>query len=277
MVTSMLAVCTVREARANCGMDVCPMHAADQNGSFPLRPIISTRYTTVSPGSAVAETTAGVLYQVSKPVQLGAHVPVVLVSDGEDTTSGLGNMVVFASGAILPAPGKAVLNLGLQLELPTVTDPKLGDGHFLMLPTLQAGWHPGNAIVMATVGWGQVLDGGHSHGGTDHAHGEHSHSRSESEQPATSIVNPHANSEILVRLDLGAHLPVAERRLRLTLRMDGIQEIDSEDTANQIINIGPAIGLLGNRLTTELYTLVPLSNTRRYTNQTGLRLRIQLP
>jgi hypothetical protein len=258
-------------------MDVCPMHAADQNGSFPLRPIISTRYTTVSPGSAVAETTAGVLYQVSKPVQLGAHVPVVLVSDGEDTTSGLGNMVVFASGAILPAPGKAVLNLGLQLELPTVTDPKLGDGHFLMLPTLQAGWHPGNAIVMATVGWGQVLDGGHSHGGTDHAHGEHSHSRSESEQPATSIVNPHANSEILVRLDLGAHLPVAERRLRLTLRMDGIQEIDSEDTANQIINIGPAIGLLGNRLTTELYTLVPLSNTRRYTNQTGLRLRIQLP
>ena len=151
------------------------MHAEDDASTSPLRPIVSVRYTTVAADAAVLETTAGALYQVAEPIQLGVLVPMVSVSQAGERTTGLGNIVTFVNGTILPAPQAVVLNAGLQLEVPTVSDPALGDGHFLLMPTLQAGWHPGNGIVMATVGWGRVLDGAHNHDHDAHGHGEHDH------------------------------------------------------------------------------------------------------
>ena len=185
-------------ARANCGMDVCPMHAEDDAPTSPLRPIVSVRYTTVATDAAVLETTAGALYQVSEPIQVGVLVPMVSVSQFGERTTGLGNIVTFVNGTILPAPQTVVLNAGLQLEVPTVSDPALGDGHFLLMPTLQAGWHPGNGIVMATVGWGRVLDGAHNHDHDAHGHGGHDHGdhgHDAAESAPGSIVNPHASSE----------------------------------------------------------------------------------
>ena len=265
-------------ARANCGMDVCPMHAEDDASTSPLRPIVSVRYTTVAADGAVLETTAGALYQVAEPIQLGVLVPMVSVSQAGERTTGLGNIVTFVNGSILPAPKAVVLNAGLQLELPTVSEPALGDGHFLLMPTLQVGWHPGNGILMSTVAWGRVLDGAHHHDeeGHGHDHGGHDHGdHGEAEGATPSIVNPHASNELLLRLDAGAHAGLGEHRLRLTARMDAIQELAKDGESTLIVNMGPAIGLVGERITTELYSLIPVTSERRYTSRTGLRVRLQ--
>ena len=113
------------------------------------------------------------------------------------------------------------LDVGLQLEIPTVSDPALGDGHFLLLPTLQAGWHPSRWIVMAVVGWGQTLDDDHHH-----------HS-------AASIVNPHQNQELLVRLDLGGRMSAND--WRGTIRFDGIQAFGSHGPEATILTLGPTM------------------------------------
>lgn len=269
-------------AEANCGMDVCPMHASEHGDGFPLRPIVGARYTTVASDAAVLETTVGGLYQVAEPIQLGVLVPVVSVSQADERTTGLGNVVAFVSGAILAAPQTVVLNAGLQLELPTVSDPALGDGHFLLMPTLQAGWHPGNGVLMGTLGWGRVLDGGHKHGhGGDghegHDHAAHHQGEAGAASTPETIVNPHASSELLLRLDGGAHFGVGDQRLRLTARMDGVREVAGEGESDLIVNLGPAVGLVGERLTAELYSLVPVSKARRYTNRTGIRFRLEWP
>ena len=80
----------------------------------------------------------------------------------------------------------------------TVSDPALGDGHFLLMPTLQAGWHPGNGIVMATVGWG-LLDGAHNHDHDAHGHGgpttaTTATTRLRARRAASSILTPAASS-----------------------------------------------------------------------------------
>ena len=261
-------------ARANCGMDVCPMHAEDDASTSPLRPIVSVRYTTVATDGSVLETTAGALYQVAEPIQVGVLVPMVSVSQSGERTTGLGNIVTFVNGSILPAPQAVVLNAGLQLELPTVSDPALGDGHFLLMPTLQVGWHPGNGIVMATVGWGRVLDGAHHDA---HGHGGHDHGHDAAQRGSGSIVNPHASSELLFRLDGGAHFGLDDRRLRLTARLDGVQELSGDDGSRLLLNAGPAVGLVGERLMAEVYSLIPVTTERRYTNRTGIRVRLELP
>ena len=256
------------------------MHAEDDAPTSPLRPIVSVRYTTVAADAAVLETTAGALYQVSEPLQVGVLVPMVSVSQFGERTTGLGNIVTFVNGTILPAPHAVVLNAGLQLEVPTVSDPALGDGHFLLMPTLQAGWHPGNGIVMTTVGWGRVLDGAHNHDHDAHGHGGHDHGdhgHDASESTPGSIVNPHASSELLLRLDGGAHFGLDDYRLRLTARLDGVQELAGDDGSRLLLNAGPAVGLVGERLTAEVYSLIPVTTERRYTNRTGIRVRLELP
>ena len=275
-----LALSISGSARANCGMDVCPMHAEDDAPTSPLRPIVSVRYTTVATDAAVLETTAGALYQVAKPIQVGVLVPMVSVGQSGERTTGLGNIVTFVNGTILPAPQAVVLNAGLQLEVPTVSDPALGDGHFLLMPTLQAGWHPGNGIVMATVGWGRVLDGAHNHDHDAHGHGGHDHGdhcHDATESTPGSSGPPHASSERLLRLDGGAHFGLDDCRLRLTARLDGVQELAGDDGSRLLLNAGPAVGLVGEHLTAEVYSLIPVTTERRYTNRTGIRVRLELP
>ena len=42
-----------------------------------------------------------------------------------------------------------------------------------------------------------------------------------------------------------------------------------DDESTLIVNMGPAIGLVGERITTELYSLIPVTSERRYTSRTG--------
>jgi hypothetical protein len=235
------------------------MHAEGAEAPSAIQPLVRVRVTSVEAGVGYLETVLGAAYRVHERVLLGLHLPLVGVQEDETTQVGLGNVVVFGSWSALELGTDGVLDLGLQLEIPTVTDPSLGDGHFLILPTLQAGWHPGSGILMGVLGWGRVLDGGHHH----HAAG--------------SIVNPHADSEILLRFDGGRSWELSQTSLRATLRADGIQALGHHEEAESILNLGPALGLSGDRGTVEIYGLVPVTESRRYALRSGVRLSLQLP
>ena len=243
-------------AAANCGLDMCPMPQSVEKPSA-LRPIALLRWTSVGDQGTYEEVMIGASYGIQNRVHLGFQAPLVWVQQDGNSVGGFGNIVAFGSWSMLERPSELVLDLGLQLEIPTVTDPALGDGHFLLLPTLQMGWHPSQWIAMAVLGWGQTLDDHHHH-----------HS-------AASIVNPHQNQELLLRVDLGARLPT--NGWRGTVRLDGIQPFGHHGPAATILTLGPTLGYSGRRGTVEAFGLVPLTDSRRYEVRSGLRMSLLLP
>jgi hypothetical protein len=161
----------------------------------------------------------------------------------------------------------------------------LGDDHFLLLPTLQVGWTRPHAAVVATIGWGKTLSGSHNHpdntdpNSEDHdhdAHGQDDH-HGATTPPETSIVNPHAESEFLARVDAFGRWERKHHSLRLGVRADAIQEISSGEGADQVLNLGPVLTLFGVAFTTEMYGLLPIGSSGRYTFRTGLRIQGRLP
>lgn len=273
---------------ANCGMDVCSMQAKGTEERQTFTSTVGLRTTTVQPKSAYFEAIGGLTYRPNSSLQMGLHVPLVHTQQTSDTETGLGNIVGFVESALLPESASTSLNLGFQVELPTVSQPSLGDGHILTLPTIQVGLFPKSSILMTTIGWGKVIGGGHTHGSvpnheTDN-HGsdtEHSHDEptttSSAPKPRESIVNPHTSSELLLRLDAGQMWHHARNDIRLTVRMDGVQEIGENNESSTIINLGPTLGWTTDRVVAELYTLVPLTREKRYRTRTAIRIRVDIP
>jgi len=201
----------------------------------------------------------------------------VWVQQAGQNTTGLGNIVFYGAAGLLDADADKRINLGLQVEAPTVSDSVLGDGHFLFLPTIQFAWYPSNAILSSIVGWGQVLDGDHTHDSAHHSdgHDDHGHGHHETVD-APSIVNPHANTEVLVRVDGGYGWDLNSRRFTASVRTDIIKGFGDE--ANEFVaSAGPVFGLVGTQVTSEISTLFSLTDAQRYQHRTTLRLRFQLP
>ena len=245
-------------AHASCGLDMCPMHVESSAPESSLRPTFRARLTTVDSTAGYLETVAGLSLAVYPRLRLGVQIPMVMVQQGGSGTAGLGNVIAMGNWSVLDRQDDLVLDLGAQLEVPTVRNPALGDGHFLLLPTLQTGWHPGSTIMMAVLGWGRVLEGEHHH----HAAG--------------SIVNPHANSELLLRLDGGRSWELGQSSIRSTVRADAIQVLGHSSGGDLIVTTGPTLGFSGERLNSELFVLVPVTEAERYQIRAGLRLGLRL-
>ena len=52
---------------------------------------------------------------------------------------------------------------------------------------------------------------------------------------------------------------------------------EDDDGSRLLLNAGPAVGLVGEGLMAEVYSLIPVTTERRYTNRTGIRVRLELP
>jgi hypothetical protein len=245
-------------AQASCGLDMCPMHVESSASESPLRPSFRARMTSVNSTAGYVETVAGLSFAVYSRLRLGVQIPIVAVQQGDSGTAGLGNMIAMGNWSVLDRQDDLVLDLGVQLEVPTVSNPALGDGHFLLLPTVQAGWHPGSVIMMAVLGWGRALEGEHHH----HAGG--------------SIVNPHANSELLLRLDGGRSWELGQGSIRGTIRADTIQVLGHSWGGDLIVTTGPTLGFNGERLNSELFLLIPATEAERYQMRAGIRLGLRL-
>ena len=262
------------------------MHTEEQTETSVFKATSALRYTSVEEQSSYSELFLGGIYDVSGVLQLGVQVPFVSTSVASTRATGLGNVVPFINVSLLPSPTEWTLAAGLQLELPTVTSEALGDGHFLILPTLQGGWHPGSGILMTTIGLGQVLDNNHTHGPSEshttetHDHHEHAHeddsSNHHDNQAIPSIVNPHASSELLVRTDIGYRWTFSDTHLRVTLRLDGIENLTTGGETT-VIQSGPVIGLNQSKLSTEVYMLAPVTEAQRYRLRAGIRVRLSIP
>lgn len=265
-----------------------------QGSHAPLKPTLGLRYTTVQAAGAYMENIAGLSYQPTPLVQMGIQLPLVHTQQTESKTTGLGNIVAFVEGFVLPSSKTQSLSVGLQLEMPTVSQPALGDGHFLLLPTVQGAWMPDNKLVMATFGWSQVLDGEHNHsadethGHDDHSnhdehhaegtHGDDVHGASSPDSTTRkSFVNPHSSSEILFRVDMGHRWKTVKRTIRLSARLDGIQEMEPGTQRATILNLGPALGWTNGTAASEIYTLLPVTENRRFHSRIGFRLRLAIP
>jgi len=258
-------------------MDICESPGHIDSEGKPLSLTTDARFTHVSHDDRYFETMVGTIYKMNDRFKMGTRIPVVSVQQAGQNTTGLGNVVVFGTASLLNAETNKRLNLGIQLEVPSVSDEALGDGHFLILPTVQFGWYPSNAILSAIVGWGQVLDGNHNHSESHHSsgHDDHGHGHHEAVQ-APSIVNPHANTEVLIRTDSGYGWDLSKSRFTTSLRTDIIQEF-GDNTNELLASAGPVFGLAWTQITSEISTLFSLTNARRYQHRTTLRLRFQLP
>ena len=124
---------------------------------------------------------------------------------------------------------------------------QLGDGHVVLLPYARGWWKRGAWDARGQFGWGVVAEGGHHH--HDHDHGA---------ADAVSIVNPHTQSELLMRGSAGFEA-IAEFTLRLgvdaVLELDGAEQLYAGTVAIERSWTQLSVGLVGE---------LPLMERRRH-------------
>ncbi|MEE2835245.1 MAG: hypothetical protein VYB65_04405 [Myxococcota bacterium] len=237
-------LCSADLAEASCGLDQCPSDwVLKANSSTTLTSM--TRLTQSALGTYLEEF-VGVRTQLPWGLRGGLAAPLLYVTQLDASYAGLGNLV-----AVLDYSPKALsqvgLALGLQAELPSASAPQLGDGHVVLLPYARGWWKRGAWDARGQFGWGVVAEGGHHH--HDHDHGA---------ADAVSIVNPHTQSELLMRGSAGFEA-IAEFTLRLGL--DAVLELDG---AEQLYAGTVAIERSWTQLSVGLVGELPLTERRRH-------------
>lgn len=132
-------------AAANCGLDACPISGQPISGQpvtgKPMGSLLTDfRFTNVG-SDHYTETTLGGQVNLGHRIALGARIPFIALSQANVDTTGMGNAVGFGNWSILSPESRPSMDLGLQLEIPTVSADELGDAHFLVLPTGRIGWN----------------------------------------------------------------------------------------------------------------------------------------
>ncbi len=272
------------EANATCGLDVCPVSPGHVDDNGDVTPLMGLRHTSVTDNAHYTEATFGALVQANQWLQLGVNIPLLTSSIANSTTIGIGNVVPFATAQLFGQEHGVVSNMGIQIETPTATNPALGDSHFLVLPTTQLGWQSDQLYFLTTLGWGRTLGGSHKHAAdtdgsgddqhVDHGHGhDDHHSSPASAAESIFIVNPHSESELLLRMDVGAGWTVGKQIINAGVRTDLVEDVSQDESTGSIVTMGPTIQYGQSKMTAEVFFLMPISQTERFRTRSGLRIR----
>jgi len=204
---------------------------------------------------------------------LGARVPFIALSQAGESSNGLGNIVGFGTWSVPKFVGQSAMDLGLQLEVPTVSSEELGDAHFLLLPTVRVGWSESSWALSVTSGYSRVLDMGHS----EHDGHHHHHAHGDGHEAPKSIVNPHAASELLLRGDVGAQWSIPPGVLHTGLRVDGVQSLDAGTETGPFAAAGPVIQLKTGKVVSEVAALLAFTGNNHYSNRAVARIHWVIP
>lgn len=247
-------------AQASCGLEVCPLDAAPTGPDRSLQGRVLVRHT-AAPDSAAwyTESFLGGSLMPTDRLQLGASVPLLLVQDAYGPWVGLGNSIATVDGAILDRSALTGA-VGLQLELPTTTRDTHDDGgHLVALPYARVAAGSGAVDVRVRAGWARVLALS-----DDHAHPDMAFS------PAVEV-NPHTDSELLLRLEGGATLTRGPARLRLAA---GAQHIRPAEEA-PLLAASPVLEVALARLLLRGQVELPLTEPHRFSRRLTLNVTFQ--
>ena len=168
---------------------------------------------------------------------------------------------------------------GMQFELPTASQALYGDQHSLVLPYVRGWWHKKRWSAQVQLGIAQTLDfGHHSHGNEEGHHDEHKDDKHKSDDHEQGmphmthahsnthsgdfIINPHASSEMLWRIQAQWATINHTQLANLMLGMDGVQELVAQQ--NTVLNALVGIQSQISRIRMQMIFLYPLTSAKRF-------------
>ena len=243
-------------AEASCGLDMCPIDAAPDVVPPRVRLQSQTRHTEAPDGAAwyVEEFVGAQVVAVRRPgaeLRLGASLPVIWLRDATGPWTGLGNTIALAELGLHRGEARGEVALGTQLELPTTTRDTHDDaGNTVLLPYLRGMVARGPVDLSARVGWARSVGGaaaGHSHDDLGFL--------------PTVEVNPHSDSELLQRLELGLLLRPGAVSLRPALAAQLIEELGPQGIL--VPSGGPALDLFAGPVRMRAQAWLPLSTAHQ--------------
>jgi len=155
------------------------------------------------------------------------RLPVVGVFRDGEALFGVGNAVAMLDWKFLEQErlGSAV---GAQLELPTASDEDFGDAHWLVLPYLRTSIDRGSFDANLHLGGAQTIgDGSGGHEG-------HHHSHSHAHEQEGFVINDHAPTEFLGRLELGRSAQGVRVPMRGAVLLDMVAPLGSESVIGSL-------------------------------------------
>ncbi|MCB9745594.1 MAG: hypothetical protein H6740_23660 [Alphaproteobacteria bacterium] len=243
-------------AQAACGLDACPIE-----GEVPERARVqlTSRYAGAPDGAAwYAETLVGGHVRVGEGLRLSAQLPMLVTRDAYGLRPGLGDSLLQAD---LAGPGEALRwGLGVQLELPTNTL-ATDTPHLVALPYLRAQPRVGAWDLRARAGWAKASTAGPKH--------EHP-----SDMPQVQV-NPHSDSELLLRGELGWTRALTPATLRPGLSAELVQGV--AEPSLRLLTAGPTAELDLGVVTLRAAAEWPLLGPPRFDQRVSVSARADLP
>ncbi|MEE2751724.1 MAG: hypothetical protein VX519_09860 [Myxococcota bacterium] len=247
-------------AQASCGLDHCPMDAAERLPGPALAVQVQGRHT-VMPGEvgSYSETFVGGVFR-REGLGVAARLPLVAVFQEDSQSYGMGNAVAMLDWKFSGEDRLIAFALGGQLEIPTATNDTLGDSHWLVLPYLRSKVDWGSVDANVHVGGAQVLGGG------SQGHDGHSHSHDHAHEDDGFVINEHTASEFLGRFELGWNAPVADAAVRTAALFDLVAPLEGEPA---IGSVGLAVDWAAGDNVFRLMVMGAVTEARRSTGRVG--------
>ena len=251
-------------ALGSCGLDHCPAPQTATGTTTDSNPWSArgrTRWTSFdeleSDGSYTEFLASGEYRGVSDLI-VGATVPLVVLMEGADVTTGVGNSVVYAAWNRHIA--KIPVGFGLQVELPWGVGEGIADDHWVLLPNATAHLPAGRAFAMLKAGLLHSL-GGHQPDGHDHSH------------EAVVFVNPHSRTELRFQSDLGVAL--AEGIVHPMLTGAAQQPLVGDDRRLLVqVGVGARVAL-NQAMSLRVIGELPVSSIRRFERRVSVGVAFQ--
>jgi len=229
-----------------------------------------TDYEISSASGQYVRTTAGVEFWGQDHIVFSASLPFLFTSPDEgDREAGLGNLLGNVQVMTSPLSWLSVAG-GILVEAPT-GDSDLVDQHWVALNHVQLRVDMGAPVLMWRGGYLKAFGGtGGDAGGEDGHDHDHDHHHGTNSDPI--VIDPHGSQEL--RMQAGVGLLIGDWTPALFL--DSAIVLDDASAGEQFHSVGTRLQwALSEDITTEVLSLIPVTEQRRYDWRTSLGVTIQ--